>query len=126
VLDLERLEFRYVSAGDCCAVHLPFEGHPFTLPSGGRPIGWLKETSYVETIVTLGRGDRLYIYSDGVTKAVNPEGELYGDRVVFSIEEGRGRQLDESVILVIYDVREWCAELRPQDDISVLAVEVCR
>ncbi len=78
ILDAATGEFRYVSAGHPGPVHLPAGGDPVILASRGSMIG-LADDAYEERSVRLGAGDRLYLYSDGVTEAMDPAGEQFGD-----------------------------------------------
>jgi serine phosphatase RsbU (regulator of sigma subunit) len=61
------------------AGHLaPFlNGWEMELP-GALPLGLSTEMTYAETTVTLGVGDRLTLYTDGLVEARNEHGELFG------------------------------------------------
>lgn len=117
-------EFRYVSAGHPGPVHLPALADPVILKSEGSPIG-LADEVYEERSVCLGAGDRLYIYSDGATEVMNPDGKEFGDtRLLGAIAKGRAEPLQESVATLLREITQWHGTERPQDDISILAVEV--
>jgi phosphoserine phosphatase RsbU/P len=125
-LDAATGEFRYVSAGHPGPVHLPSNGDPVILESHGSPIG-LAEDAYAERSVRLAAGDRLYVYSDGVTEAMDPAGKQFGDaRLLETIARGRSKPLQESVTTLLDENAQWRGSARPQDDISILAVEVSR
>ena len=124
VLNTATGEFRYVSAGHPGPVHLPVGGDPVILESQGFPIG-LADDAYEERTVRLGAGDRLYLYSDGVPEAMNPAGKQFGNaRLLEAIGQGRSEPLQESVATLLREVARWHGPERPQDDISILAVEV--
>jgi phosphoserine phosphatase RsbU/P len=99
ILNATTGEFRYVSAGHPGPVHLTPSANPVILESQGFPIG-LADDPYEERSVCLGAGDRLYVYSDGVSKALDPK----------------------SVATIQREVARWHGSERPQDDISILAV----
>ncbi len=44
----------------------------------GMPLGWLPSARYEEREITLAPGDCLFLYSDGLTEALNAQGELFG------------------------------------------------
>src|SRR5687768_8400997 len=69
ILDVAAGEFRYVSAGHPGPVHLRRGDDPVVIASHGFPIG-LSEEACEEHSVSLGAGDRLYLYSDGVPEAM--------------------------------------------------------
>ena len=124
VLDARTGEFRYVSAGHPCPVHQPAGVGPVIVESTGSPIG-LAEEAYEERSVRLAAGDRLYLYSDGVSEAMNPGGELFGDaRVLEAIGQGRFVSLQESIAALVGEIERWRGAASAEDDISILAVEV--
>ena len=124
ILDAATGEFRYVSAGHPGPVHLPSGADPVILESQGFPIG-LADDAYEERSVRLGAGDRLYLYSDGVPEAMDPAGKLFGDaRLLEAIGRGRSGPLQEGVATLLGEVARWHGSESPQDDISILAVEV--
>ena len=124
ILNAATGEFRYVSAGHPGPVHLPSGADPVILESQGFPIG-LADDAYEERSVRLGAGDRLYLYSDGVPEAMDPAGKQFGDaRLLEAIGRGRSEPLQESVATLLEEIARWHGSERPQDDISILAVEV--
>ncbi len=124
VLDTSTGEFRYVSAGHPGPVHLPAGAGPVILQSRGFPIG-LAEDAYGERAVRLAAGERLYLYSDGVTEMMGPAGELFGDaRLLEAVGRGRSVPLQESVAVLVGEIERWCGAASARDDISILAVEV--
>ena len=124
ILNAATGEFRYVSAGHPGPVHLPSGADPVILESQGFPIG-LADDAYEERSVRLGAGDRLYLYSDGVPEAMDPAGKQFGDaRLLEAIGQGRSEPLQESVATLLGEIARWHGSERPQDDISILAVEV--
>jgi phosphoserine phosphatase RsbU/P len=124
VLDARTGEFRYVSAGHPGPVHLPVIAGPVILESQGFPIG-LAEDAYEERSVRLAAGDRLYLYSDGVSEAMSPAGEWFGEaRLLEAIGRGRAVPLPEGVAALLGEVERWRGAASAQDDISILAVEV--
>ncbi len=124
VLDAASGEFLYVSAGHPGPVHLPSGGHPVILEGRGFPIG-LADDAYEERSVRLGTGDRLYLYSDGLSEAMDPAGMLFGDaRLLEAIGRERSEGLQESVAALLEQISRWHGSERLQDDLSILAIEV--
>ena len=124
ILDATTGLFRYVSAGHPGPVHLPAGADPVILESEGFPLG-LTDHDYEERSVRLGPGDRLYLYSDGVPEAMDAGGQQFGNaRLLEAIGQGRTESLQESVGSLLGAMTQWHGTERPQDDISILAVEV--
>ncbi len=109
VLDARTGEFRYVSAGHPGPVHLPVGAAPVILESPGFPIG-LAQDAYEERSVRLAAGDRLYLYSDGVTEAMNPAREMFGDaRLLEAIGRSRSVPLQGSVAALVGEIERRAA-----------------
>jgi sigma-B regulation protein RsbU (phosphoserine phosphatase) len=124
ILDVASGEFRYISAGHPGPVHLPCGKSPVILESKGFPIGLCDET-YHERSIHLGTGDRLYLYSDGISEAMNPANQQFGDaRLLESIHHARAIPLPAALDKLMGDITSWHGSTRPRDDISILAVEL--
>ena len=124
ILDAATGDFRYVSAGHPGPVHLPLGGAPVILESQGFPIG-LTDSPYEERSVRLAAGDRLYLYSDGVSEAMDPAGNQFGNaRLMQAIDHARSETLKKSVETLLSAITQWQGSERFQDDISILAVEM--
>ncbi len=124
IWDPKTHEFRYVSAGHPGPVHLPKGGEPVTLASQGFPIG-LGTEPYVERVVRLEAGDRLYLVSDGVIEAMSPLGKTYGhERLLATIGSRRDEALSASVGQIVEDLDVWHETEKAKDDISILAMEI--
>jgi len=124
ILDAATGVFRYVSAGHPGPIHLPLSNDPVILESPGSPIG-LADGSYEERSVCLAAGDRLYLYSDGVPEAMDPAGKQFGDaRVLEAVFQARSESLRDGVAALAGQIARWQGTENPQDDISILGVEV--
>ena len=124
VLDVWSGDFRYVSAGHPGPIYVPVGGPPVILQSPGFPIG-LADEAYGESRVQLNPGDRLYLYSDGLPDAMNLGGERFGDaRLLDSIGQTRTEPLRDGIAILLEALSQWQTGEKPQDDISILAVEV--
>ena len=126
VLNLDTLEFRFVSAGHDPIVHVTRAGAPRMAEGDGMAIGWFKDVEYNDQVIKLQPGDRLYLYSDGVPEAMNEELDQFTKKQMLEIIElGKYQSLDDSVSLLLKSVERWCAKNGPKDDVSILALEVC-
>jgi sigma-B regulation protein RsbU (phosphoserine phosphatase) len=122
VVNVKTGDFRYVSAGHPGAIQLSAgAAPPLTLEGTGMPIGI--GDSYEDFVGHLKPGDRLYLYSDGVTEAMGPSRKQFGKaRMLDALGRGRTMTLDASVSLLLEEIDRWCG-MPPPDDISVLALE---
>ncbi len=125
ILNLRKNEFRYVSAGSPGPVRQSQGGDAMILETAGFPIGLFPEASWEEQVLDLNPGDRLYLYSDGLTEAVNGDDEEFGiERLIRAIGQSKTKVLKESLSFLLSSVEEWRGGARLEDDISILAVEM--
>jgi PAS domain S-box-containing protein len=124
VLDARTGQFHYVSAGHPGPILVPAGSPPVILESPGFPIG-LADGAFEERCVRLAPGDRLYLYSDGITDMMDPDRVLFGDaRLLEAIGRARSVPLEESVAAVVGEVERWRGAASAHDDISIVGVEV--
>ncbi len=123
VLNLRRLTFRYVSAGHPPPIHLKVSGDA-VLPRGkGLPIG-LSETPYEEQVIQMTPGDRLWIYSDGVTETANQNHEAFGNnRLLDTLRRQAETPLEKGMEALLAELRAWRGNRPLEDDISLVAVD---
>ena len=125
ILDRQARAFRYVAAGHPGPVYLPFGKGAVQLASPGLPIGISEAAAYEERVLPLGRGDRLYLYSDGIPEAFNANNQQFGSkRLQSAIEHSRGVSLTDSLANLVTSVEAWSGGAQLKDDVSVLAVEI--
>jgi sigma-B regulation protein RsbU (phosphoserine phosphatase) len=101
------------------------DGRVSALPGEGRFIGMLPELALDEAQLTLSHGDRLLLFSDGVTDAVNAAGDSYdNERLRAACARHVSLPAGRFVRAVLDDVRHWIGSAPPFDDLTLLAVEV--
>lgn len=94
------------------------------LPVRGLPLGISPEAEYEDKAVSFQHGDRLFLYSDALTEAVNAQGERASEDQLlrFVWEETANRGVKEGLSEVIN--RFYSFAPRPvQDDITALLIE---
>jgi sigma-B regulation protein RsbU (phosphoserine phosphatase) len=84
----------YANAGHNPGIVLRAGGGHELLPAQGPPLGLFPGRSYGSAALTLGPGDLLVLYTDGVTEAANPDDEEFGlDRLVEVVRSVASRPL---------------------------------
>lgn len=98
--------------------------HIEALPGRGRFLGMIDPLELEEYELQLQPGDRLLLFSDGVTDMVNVEGELFGhQQLCNSFLASAGLQGADVLPAIAGDVREWCGSAEPADDLTMMLVE---
>ena len=112
----------YCNAGHNFPILLRPDGSVARLETGGFPLGVLESATYEGGQATLSPEDVLVVFSDGVTEALDPNDEQFGEeRLLACLRESRA--LDVGTILenVLGAVSDF-VKLVPQDDVTVLVV----
>ena len=124
VLDLSMRRFDYVTAGHPGPLVLPPKGEPLLHVADGVPIGVDATADYKPQSVRLNAGDRLFLFSDGVVEAVNPQGEAFStQRLMDSLSKDRELPLETCINNLVSATERWSEPDRPDDDVSILAIE---
>jgi len=91
------------------------------VPSRGAALGVRTGLQYPEDQVELAAGDTVALYTDGLTEARDPSGELFGlERLENALERCHQRPLDETLESVWSDVAAFRAATSPGDDATLL------
>jgi serine phosphatase RsbU (regulator of sigma subunit) len=87
----------------------------------GVPIGVMDAFPYDVTSRTIAPGESCVIYTDGVSEAMNPAGELYGiDRLRELMQASVGGQADSLGKVILGDVRKFANGRAQNDDITIM------
>lgn len=90
----------------------------------GIPLGIDAESSYQETVVQLYAGDRLVLFTDGITECTNASGEMFGDQRLDETLRVRTDGAAELLERVVHSVHAFRAGLPPGDDETCLVAAV--
>lgn len=124
VLNKRTRIFRYVSAGHPGPLYLPHDQDAEIIEEPAFPIGMIQDAVYAEQSLELRPGDRVYLYSDGITDALNPKRQPFAkDRLIRTLEKHRALPLDDSLHRLLDSVITWSADSKIADDISMVALE---
>ena len=124
VVDLTGGCFTFANAG---------HNFPFLLDSRGCfekletrpdiPLAVMEGVKYKNHSVNLKEGDRLYLYTDGVTEAMNSAGELYGESRLYNIiNDIHVKNIKGNIFLqeVKNDIKEFSGDALQADDITMV------
>ncbi len=116
---------KLTQAGHPSPVYLERDGNATFLGKGGYPVGMLPDVDYEECQVDLKRGDRLILYSDGITECTNGELEQFSEeRLLKLLQEGKELPLEALTGKVEKNLRMWKGSDEFEDDVTLLAMEI--
>ena len=129
VLDIRTGEFVYVNGGHNPPLVGRKDGDKTTwdylqIEKKGFPLGVRKKASFAAERLTLGHGDALYLYTDGVTEAMDEDGNLYGEERLQTFLNGTEDKetVQELLAAVKEDVANHAGAAEQSDDITMLAL----
>jgi sigma-B regulation protein RsbU (phosphoserine phosphatase) len=111
------------NAGHCSPLLLQ-DGDITAIAATGLPIGMFCEERYASTQVTLGKGDRLLLYTDGLSEARDQHDHEFGDDLTTLL--GDCHQLPAVALVgrLLADVSAFSTTRPRSDDLTVMAIEM--
>lgn len=83
----------------------------------------LEETVFLDYEISLKAGDKLFMYTDGITEAMNDNYDPYGtERLVAMLNTVKDRSVAETLPAVREDIRAFVGEADQFDDITMLGI----
>ena len=91
---------------------------------GGYPVGMMPDISYEEEVLELKPGDRLCIYSDGVTDCFNADQRQFSqEKLVAYLEQRRHLPLRQILPDLKATLDQWTGGRDFHDDVTLLAIQ---
>ena len=85
------------------------------------PIGAMEGTKFKEREFELFPGDSLFVYTDGVAEASDPEGRLFGtDRILEALNENPDATPQDALATMMDRIDDFAADAEQFDDITML------
>lgn len=126
VLNIRTRQFCFVSAGSPGPLVVHADGTSEVHDVPAVPIGMFPDSEYVDSIIQLQQGDRLYLHSDGLYEERHPETrEEFGrDRMQQALCAAAGAPFIVSLDQLLQSVIDWHGSEALSDDVAVMAVSV--
>jgi len=125
VLDTETGEITIANGGHNPPI-ISYGGKPFEyiqLPKG-LVVGAMPDTKYESRTYKLQPHDTIFLYTDGVTEAMDPDQKLYSEtRLLKFLNSMQGKSVDEIIHGVRADIDVFARGAEQWDDITMLCLE---
>ena len=124
VYDPDSGTLSYANGGHNSPIVVHSDGSYTILPmTGGIALGVMPDFEFDQDSITLLPGDTLVLYTDGVTEAMNEEGEEYSmDRLCEVLVTGSSIQAEDISDTIFDSIREFAGEAPQSDDITCLTL----
>ena len=121
VLTLSTGELRFANAGHTSPVWYHNGEAEYLQVKPNLMLAGMENMKYQEHSITINHGDRLFVYTDGVTEATNANNELYGEeRLLSSIKQLKSKSSKEFLAGVRRDIDAFVGDAPQFDDITML------
>lgn len=105
----------YCNAGHCS----PVVAGAFLPPAACMPAGVFEDAEFVDESLTLSAGDSVFLYTDGVTEAMNSDGECFGDKRLLDLFATS----TPTTAQILEAVRTHAGAAEQSDDITMLQID---
>ncbi len=125
LLNLKSGEMRYSNAGHNPPYILRKNGDVQVIePTHDKVLGIIEDCKFNTKSVTINPGDGLFLFTDGVTEAMDPEFKLYSEEKLESLlAEIKERSPEEIIDSVFKSVKDHANGAVQSDDITMLALK---
>ena len=134
LVDLQARTLTYARAGHCPLIYLPGPGTGTgvqVLAPEGMVLGLKLDNGEMfsrlleEATLPLGPGDLFVLFTDGLTEAMNPAGDCFGDERLSTLVQCHGRlPMEELRDRILAAVEEFVGSADQHDDMTMLCVRV--
>ncbi len=116
-------EVRFANAGHNPPLVMDSGGIRYLALEAGFVLGPISDTMYKTERFFMQPGDVLFLYTDGVTEAMNPEEALYGElRLLHALERVSKDNIFEMIHYIRNEVKDFANGAPQSDDITMVAV----
>lgn len=122
VVDIGAGVLRYANAGHNPPIIARASGTIDRLVPTGLVLGVAPEWIYTSGVLPFARGDRLICFTDGITEAVSPDDEEFGEERLLAVIADTPRGSSEGLVQAISRAVAAWTHHEPQDDATLIAI----
>lgn len=87
-------------------------------------VGVIEDFTYADAEITLEKGSKLFLYTDGITEAENIEKELYGDdKLLEVLAANASSNVRTTVDVIVSSIADHVKEAEASDDLTILLIQ---
>jgi len=96
----------------------------FRLSAGGPPVGLLPNTQYEGGVFALQPGDRIVLFTDGISESMNKDDEEWGEENLIAVAQRAWSPVVETVDRIMSAAQAFADDAPQHDDMTVVALQV--
>lgn len=124
VIDAKNGKIRMTQAGHPSPIYFQYGAKAKFIGTGGFPVGMISDVDYDEQVIDFKTGDRLFVYSDGITECTNTQKEQFSEEYLVQVlEKWKHLPLKELLSRLEQLLIDWKGSRDYEDDVSLLAIE---
>lgn len=124
VIELSTGEMIYVNAGHNPPVIKHDDKIEYLKSKAGFVLAGIEDFRYKQNVMKLDRGDKIFLYTDGITESQTKDGVLYGeDRLIKCLNALVNENVTEAIYAVKSDIDEFIKDGEQFDDMTMLAFD---
>jgi sigma-B regulation protein RsbU (phosphoserine phosphatase) len=126
ILDARSRILQYTNAGHLRPILIGNNGNVERLENDGALLGVFPDWKYETSTVELDPGDLLMAFTDGITEAMDPDGEEFGEERLIQVARNAGEQsIEDLKAQLLESVQEFC-NFRMRDDATLILIAASR
>ena len=125
ILNIQNYKLTYARAGHCPPIMITNDEKIMELEQGGPAVGLSKDIKYKDYFLELKNGDKLLLYTDGITDAKNNNGKPYSKkRFINFIKQNGNITISELIGSVVNEAAIYLDNKEAEDDLTLLGIEI--
>ena len=125
ILDLKNGELNYVNAGHNEPYFMRDKQKYKRVETLRNPVvGAFEDLKYKDEKIVLNKGDKLFLYTDGVTEAFSKDDEQFGDKRLSDVlHKSSSKNIDTTIQNIKKSIENFTKDCEQSDDITMLLLE---
>jgi len=124
-LNIKTGQFKYCNAGHNPPYLVKSNGNIEELMAGGLILGMMQDVSFETGQVTISSGDRIVMFTDGITEAMDEDDEEFGEEKVCElIVKDPDFTAQELLDTIVRAVKDFSGSASQSDDITMVVLKV--
>jgi sigma-B regulation protein RsbU (phosphoserine phosphatase) len=125
LLDENRLTFTFCNAGHNPPFRISKTGEVTSLEKGGVILGMMANMPFETDSIQLNSGDRIILYTDGISEAVNVKNEEFGvERILDAVSRNSEASASDLLKAILNNVIQFRGDTYQNDDMTLVVMVV--